>query len=203
MRNDPVVVALVTRAAVGDEGAWNEIVERYTPLIWSICVRHRLGREESSDVNQTVWLLLVEKIGTLRQPAALPGWLATTTQHECLRLLRSARRHEHTELPPEDQLAPDSGAAMIDEELLAAERGAAIRAAFVELPRGCRELLSMLVSDPPCTYTEIGARLGVQVGSVGPMRGRCLDRLRRSPHVAFYVGDESGTEVRQPGGERR
>jgi RNA polymerase sigma factor (sigma-70 family) len=203
MRNDPVVVALVIRAADGDEGAWNEIVERYSPLIWAICVRHQLGREESSDVNQTVWLLLVEKIGTLRQPAALPGWLATTTQHECLRVLRAARRHEHTELPPEGQLAPDSGTAMIDADLLAAERGAAIRTAFSELPRGCRELLSMLVSEPPSTYAEVSARLGVQIGSVGPMRGRCLERLRRSSHMAFLVEGESDTEARQPGGERR
>jgi len=203
MLNDPVVVALVTRAAAGDEGAWNEIVERYTPLIWSICVRHQLGRDESGDVNQTVWLLLVENIGTLRQPAALPGWLATTTQRECLRVLRVARRDEHTGLPPEDRLAPVFGAEMIDEQLLAAERGAAIRAAFAELPRGCRELLSMLVSDPPCAYAEISARLGVPMGSIGPMRGRCLDRLRRSRQVAFLVGDASGTEVPQPGGERR
>jgi RNA polymerase sigma factor (sigma-70 family) len=203
MRDDPMVVALVTRAAAGDEGAWNEIVERYTPLIWSICVRHHLGREESSDVNQTVWLLLVEKIGTLRQPAALPGWLATTTQHECLRALRAVRRHEHMGLPSEDQLAPDSGAAMIDEELLAAERGAAIRAAFAELPRGCRELLSMLVSDPPSAYADISARLGVRLGSIGPMRGRCLDRLRRSPQMAFLVGGEREADVRQPGGEHR
>jgi RNA polymerase sigma factor (sigma-70 family) len=196
MRDDPVVVALVTRAAAGDGSAWNEIVDRYAPLIWSICARHQLDREEAGDVNQTVWLLLVEKIGTLREPAALPGWLATTTQRECLRVLREARRYGHAQLPPDDTLLPDdrlppgAGASMIDEELLAAERGAAVRAAFAELPRGCRELLSMLVSDPPCAYAEISARLGVRVGSIGAMRGRCLDRLRRSPHVSFLLQTE-------------
>lgn len=185
MRDDPVVVGLVTRAAAGDAVAWNQIVDRYAPLIWSICARHQLDREEAGDVNQTVWLLLVEKIGTLREPAALPGWLATTTARECLRVIREARRHDHAELPPDDTLPPGAGAAMIDEELLAAERGAAIRAAFSELPRGCRELLSMLVSDPPYAYTEISARLGMAVGSIGAMRARCLDRLRRSAHLAF------------------
>ena len=105
--------------------------------MWSICVWYRLGREETDDVGQTVWLLLVEKIGNLREPAALPGWLATTTQRECLRVLRAARRHGHKELPREDQMPPDPDATMIEEELLAAERGAAIRAAFAELPSCC------------------------------------------------------------------
>lgn len=184
MRDDPVVIALVNRAAAGDEGAWNEIVDRYAPLVWSICSRYQLGHEEAHDVGQTVWLLLVEKIGGLREPAALPGWLATTTQRECFRVLRVERRHEHTELPAEDQMPPDPDATMIEEEVLAAERGAAFRAAFDTLPSGCRALLSLLASDPPPGYAEISATLGVAVGSIGPMRARCLDRLRRSPQVA-------------------
>jgi RNA polymerase sigma factor (sigma-70 family) len=192
MRDDPVVIALVDRAAVGDEGAWNEIVDRYAPLVWSICSRYQLGHEEAHDVGQTVWLLLVEKIGGLREPAALPGWLATTTQRECFRVLRVERRHEHTELPPEDQMPPDPDAAMIEEQVLAAERGAAFRAAFDTLPSGCRALLSLLASDPPLGYAEISAALGVAVGSIGPMRARCLDRLRRSPLVASLADDTAG-----------
>src|ERR1700722_1141788 len=184
MRDDPVVIALVDRAAAGDEGAWNEIVDRYAPLVWSICTRYQLGHEEAHDVGQTVWLLLVEKIGGLREPAALPGWLATTTQRECFRVLRVERRHEHTELPAVDQMPPDPDATMIEEEVLAGGRGAAFRAAFDTLPSGCRALLSLLASDPPPGYAEISATLGVAVGSIGPMRARCLDRLRRSPQVA-------------------
>ena len=184
MRDDPVVIALVDRAAAGDESAWNEIVDRYAPLVWSICTRYQLGHEEAHDVGQTVWLLLVEKIGGLREPAALPGWLATTTQRECFRVLRVERRHEHTELPSEDQMPPDPDATMIEEEVLAAERGAAFRAAFDTLPSGCRALLSLLASDPPPGYAEISETLGVAVGSIGPMRARCLDRLRRSPQIA-------------------
>ena len=192
MRDDPVVIALVNRAAAGDEGAWNEIVDRYAPLVWSICSRYQLGHEEAHDVGQTVWLLLVEKIGGLREPAALPGWLATTTQRECFRVLRVERRHEHTELPAEDQMPPDPDATMIEEEVLAAERGAAFRAAFDTLPSGCRALLSLLASDPPPGYAEISATLGVAVGSIGPMRARCLDRLRRSPQVASLADHTAG-----------
>src|SRR5215472_6694985 len=81
----------------------------------------------------SVWLLLVERIGMLREPAALPGWLATTTQRECLRVLRTSRRHDHAELPDE-QLSLDHDTEMIEEELLSAERDVAVRAAFAELP---------------------------------------------------------------------
>lgn len=94
MWNDPAVVDLVHRARDGDQTGWDELVERYAPLLWSICRRYRLSMEDSQDVGQSVWLHLVEHLSTLREPAALPGWIATTTQRECLRLLRRERRTE-------------------------------------------------------------------------------------------------------------
>src|SRR5262245_61931914 len=93
MRDDPSVSGLVLRARIGDQDAWNRLVERYTPMLWSTCRRHRLGPEDAVDVVQRVWLLLVEQLPALREPAALPGWLLTTTRRECLRLLRASRRH--------------------------------------------------------------------------------------------------------------
>ena len=200
MRDDPLVIAMVNRAAAGDQGAWNKLVERYSPLVWSICLRYRLDRQDSDDVGQSVWLLLVERIGMLREPAALPGWLATTTQRECLRVLRTSRRHDHAELPDE-QLSLDLDAAMIEEELLAAERDAAVRAAFAELPRSCRELLAMLISDQPHSYEEISAALGMRVGSIGPMRARCLDRLRQSPHIAAIADGARDEQARGKRGD--
>ena len=204
MRNDPMVIALVTRAAAGDQGAWDKIVERYSPLVWSICLRYQLDRHDIDDIGQNVWLLLVERIGQLREPAALPGWLATTTRRECLRVLRAGRRYDHEGLPPDDQMPPDPSAAMIEQEIIVAERDAALRAAFAELPQPCRDLLSMLMSDPSPAYAEISARLGMAVGSIGPTRARCLERLRRSPHLAAVLGDQAGDdiEVKEPRGEQ-
>jgi RNA polymerase sigma factor (sigma-70 family) len=202
MRDDPLVIAMVSRAAAGDQVAWNDIVERYSPLVWSICLRCGLDRQDSDDVGQSVWLLLVERIGMLREPAALPGWLATTTQRECLRVLRTSRRHDHAELP-DDQLPSDLDAAMVEEEILAAERDAAVRAAFAELPRSCRELLAMLVADQPHSYEDISATLGMRVGSIGPMRARCLDRLRQSPHIAAIADGARDKQARGERGDRR
>src|ERR1039457_726517 len=92
MRDDPYVVALVPRAARSDQGAWNELVERYAPLVWPICNRYRLSNHDIEDVGQNVWLLLVKQLGKLREPAALPGWLATTPKRECLRVVTTAQR---------------------------------------------------------------------------------------------------------------
>jgi RNA polymerase sigma factor (sigma-70 family) len=196
MRDDPYVVALVARAAQGDQRAWNEIVERYAPLVWSICARYRLGRHDAEDVGQTVWLLLVEQLGKLRQPAALPGWLATTTQRECLRVVTAARRSEHLGSKLEDTLQREDSST-IEQEVIAAERNAGLRVAFAALPPACRKLLSMLIGDPPRSYAEISAALAIPVGSIGPQRGRCLERLRKSETlIAFGDG-----EITVPGGE--
>lgn len=179
MRDNPTVVALVARASVNDPDAWNEIVERYAPLVWSICARYQLSYQDSEDVGQTVWQTLAEQLVNLREPAALPGWLRTTTYHECLRVVTAARRSEPrgTMLDDTLQFADDTA---IDEEILLAERNAALRAAFAELPPRCQRLLAMLISDPPCSYAEISASLGIPVGSIGPQRARCLERMRKS-----------------------
>jgi RNA polymerase sigma factor (sigma-70 family) len=200
MRDDPAVIALVDRAANGDQGAWDEIVERYAPLVWTICCRYRLSRHDTEDVGQTVWLLLVEQLGRLREPAALPGWLATTTSRECLRLVTATRKSQQVRSGLDDaaQFVDDK---VIDEEILLAERNAMLRAAFAELPPRCQQLLSMLMRDPPRSYGEIHAALGIPVGSIGPQRARCLERMRKSSALVALGDDE--LQVNDPGGEPR
>src|SRR6516165_11691830 len=89
--DDSVVIDLVASARDGDVRAWDALVERYSPLIWSICRRYRLDRADADDVGQSVWLHLVDQLGKIREPAALAGWLATTTRRERGRLVRAAR----------------------------------------------------------------------------------------------------------------
>src|SRR6202789_1112868 len=128
MRDDPSVVALVARAAGSDQDAWNELVERYAPLVWTICTRYRLSSHDIEDVGQNVWLALVEQLGKLREPAALPGWLATTTRRECLRVVTAAQRLG-TRLDEAAEFVDD---VIIDEEIRRAERAARLRGAFPE-----------------------------------------------------------------------
>jgi RNA polymerase sigma factor (sigma-70 family) len=183
----------VIQARNGDKLAWDALVERYAPLIWSICRRYRLGGADTGDVGRSVWVHLVDKLDKLRDPAAFPGWLATTTRRECVRVLRAARADAAGQvLDPES--IPDEQVVTAEQEVLVAERHAALREAFNELPSCCQRLIVLLTEDPPVPSTEIGARLGIAVGSIRPNRGRCLDKLRRHPAIAALINaDTSAT----------
>jgi RNA polymerase sigma factor (sigma-70 family) len=190
MRDNPIVIDLVTRARNGDQRAWDALVERYAPLVWSICRRYQLGDADAEDVSQNVWLRLVDQLSSLRDPAAIPGWLATTTQRECGRAVRAARSPRAAALVPEVENIPGVEIGMAEQELLIAERHAALREAFSHLPPCCRQLIALLIEDPPVPYAQISARLGIPVGGIGPSRGRCLDRLRRHPAIAALIEAE-------------
>lgn len=83
MHVDPSVATLVAGARDGGKQAWDAIVERYAPLIWAICRRYRLDRPNADDVGPSVRPRLADQLAVIRDPAALPGWIATTTRREC------------------------------------------------------------------------------------------------------------------------
>ena len=192
MRDDLPVTDLVTGARNGQKQAWDAVVDRYAPLIWSICRRHGLGRADTEDVGQAVWLHLAGHLGNLREPAALPGWLATTARRECLRVLRAGRPLAAGQVLDAETL-PDDQAGAAEQELLAAERQAALRAAFLDLPPRGQRLIALLLEDPPIPYAEISARLGIPIGSIGPTRRRYLDKMRRHPAIAALIRAEAAT----------
>jgi RNA polymerase sigma factor (sigma-70 family) len=184
---DSVVSDLVARAKGGDRQAWDALVERYAPLIWSICRRHRLGRADADDVAQSVWMRLVDQLDRVRDPAALPGWLATTTRRECVRVLRAVQGPRMTMYALDMESLPDQRAGIAEQDLLTAERHAALREAFGQLPPNGQQLISMLIADPPLPYADISARLGIPVGSIGPNRSRYLNKMRRHPAIAALM----------------
>jgi len=190
-RDDPVVTGLVTRARNGDRQAWDALVDRYAPLVWSVCRRHRLEAADAQDAAQNVWLKLVDHLDSLRDPAALPGWLVTTTRRECGRILRAARRPSDTRQALAAGTIADDHAQATEQDLLAAERHVALREALGQLPPGCQQLLALLICDPALSYAEIAARLGTRVGSIGPSRRRCLDKLRRHPAIAALINADA------------
>ena len=185
MHDDSSTADLVTRAKNGDTQAWDALVERFAPLIWSICRKYRLGRADAEDVGQSVWLHLVNHLGTIRDPAVLGSWLATTTRRECGKVVHAACKLPVGGPPVEDMPAEQTVTA--EDELLRAEREAVLREAVARLPLPCQRLLALLTADPPLPYTEISARLGIPVGSIGPSRRRCLDKLRRDPAIAHLI----------------
>lgn len=183
-------IALWVDAAVkGDQSAWNALVRRFLPLVVSIARRHRLHAADTADVSQTVWLRLVEHLDDLRDPQALPKWIATVTRNECLRVIRSGSRttplDDTIETPPR---VPDAD---IDEPLLRHERGRVLREAFATLSDRCRTLLALMMTDPPTSYADISVRTGMRIGSIGPTRIRCLAKLRATPVLQRFI-EEGG-----------
>ena len=189
--DDSGLTDVVARARRGDTQAWNALVEGYTPLISSICRRHRLGQADAEDVSQSVWLRVVAQLDKIREPAALAGWLATTTRRECGRLVRAARGPRATVYALDAETMADEQSDTAEQQVLAAERHAALREAYTSLPTECQRLVSMLTADPPVPYAEISARLAMPVGSIGPTRSRCLDRMRRYPAIAALINATS------------
>ncbi len=178
---------LVRRAADGDELAWNLLVDRFTNLLWSIGRAYRLDTGAAADVIQTTWLRLLENLDTIRDPETLAGWLATTARRECLATLRRSGR-EAPEWSDEAMLeVPDEGAPPVDHHLLLAERDAALWQSFGGLSARCQTLLRVLMSVERTSYAEISTALGLPIGSIGPTRMRCLDRLRELLAASGYA----------------
>jgi RNA polymerase sigma factor (sigma-70 family) len=174
---DPSEVAgCVRRAAAGDEHAWDAIVESFSGLVWTVANGHRLGAADTAEVMQTTWLRLLENLDRIREPERLGGWLATTARRESLRTLRLRGR----ELPTDDETG--SGAVGTEpspeQTALDHDRDRRLWAAFAQLPDRCRQLLHLvIVVQPP--YSEVAEAMGMPIGSIGPTRQRCLERLRR------------------------
>lgn len=171
------LIDLVNAARAGDKEAWEALVDRFLPLVTAVIAKHRLRGADADDVNQTVWLRVVERLDDLREPLALPGWLAAIARNESLRVIRLRGR----DTPADPQWAPwerpDQGPEL-DHDLIREERAIALREAMLELAPQRRELLRLLMVDPPMSYDQISVMLGIPKGSIGPTRSRILDKLR-------------------------
>jgi RNA polymerase sigma factor (sigma-70 family) len=190
MRDHLSLTDPLTRARNGDTQAWDALVDRYPPLIWSICHRYQLA---DADAGRGVRAQPAGQLDAIRDPAALPGWLATTTGRECGRILRSAQGTHDAALAPDAETAPGDHATAAGQELLMAERHMALREAFAHLPPCCQQLIILLTRNPPMSYAEVSATLGIPARSIGPTRRRCLDKLRRYPAIAALISADPQT----------
>jgi RNA polymerase sigma factor (sigma-70 family) len=176
---------LVAAAARGEQAAWDTLVDRYASLVWAVTRAHRLDRPDAADVVQTVWLRLLEHLDRLREPAALAGWLRTTTRRECLRVQRRRER----EVPDPFVLdgTPSDARDTPEIALLDDERDRQVWTALQQLSERCRTLLRVISADPDASYAQVSAAAGMPVGSIGPSRARCLEQLRRGLVASGYL----------------
>jgi RNA polymerase sigma factor (sigma-70 family) len=171
---------LIAACIQGRAQAWDTLVERYKRLVYSIALRAGLEQEDAADVFQTVFAVLVQNLRNLREPQGLAAWLITTTKRTSWNILRKRRR----EVPDSDQVASTLATA---EQWLADETGqearwadqALVREALERLGGRCKKLLWLLYYDnQQPSYDVISRRLEIPVGSIGPTRARCLQKMR-------------------------
>jgi RNA polymerase sigma factor (sigma-70 family) len=175
---------LVGRARDGDQEAWTVLVNRVKNLVWKTVNGFRLGRGDAEDAFAATFFRLAEHIDTIRDPERLPGWVATTARNESLAILRRNKRVVALD-PTDAWVAGDHADGVVDGELKQA-----IRESFELLSEACRELLRLLTADPPLSYEEVAAVLDMPMGSIGPNRQRCLERLRSNRPMRPFI---SGT----------
>lgn len=163
--------ALIDRCRSGDFGAWNELVTRYERLVYAIPIREGLGTEDAAEVSQAAFETLVQSLDRIRDPERLGHWLMTVTRRLTWRRRRERRDEVSVEVSGLESAAPAT-----DPDW---ERTVDIYETVLELDDPCRSLIFGLFFDPAePSYDELARVLGMAVGSIGPLRGRCLSRLR-------------------------
>lgn len=167
---------LLERVIAGDERAWNEVVDRFAGLVWSIARSYRLSSAATDDVVQTVWLRLAEHCTKIRQPERLASWLATTTRNEALRVIRGNARLT-PQAAMEDHVEPTTPS--VEERVSDDVTLHAVLTAFAKLTPGDQQLMRLLCTVPPLDYQTIAEMIGRPIGSIGPTRARCLERLKK------------------------
>lgn len=170
---------LVDSCLAGDQESWNRIVDRYTPLIWAIARGHRLSAADCEDVSQTTWMRVIQHLGKLREPEKLAHWISVSARRESLKHIQKAGRSTPVE-GPEVFDRPQPSANQPEESALKQELRDEVLLAYCSLSPKCQALLGLLVAEPPMSYDEVSATLGMARGSVGPIRGRCLKHLERA-----------------------
>ncbi len=170
---------LVEKCLAGEEDAWAALIERYQQLIYSIPYRYGATPEEAADVFQAVCVDLLSELPKLRETAALKSWLATLTSHRCFhwKKRKKAKDADSLEDLAAEPVAETDTVAQIIEQ---AETSQAVRDAIRRLSERCARMVQMLFfDDPPLPYKEVAQKLGLAIGSIGFIRGRCLEKLRR------------------------
>jgi RNA polymerase sigma factor (sigma-70 family) len=170
---------LVLACRQGDAVAWEQLVARYERLIYTIALRSGLDDEEAVDVLQHVFAQLVEHLQEIEEPARIRAWFRTTTRYEAWRIRRRERILGTTISTDDNEITLPDKAPLPDEVLLRLEEQHNLRTALAALDERCRRMLMAMFFDPDSpSYTQIATELGIPEGSIGPTRGRCLQKLR-------------------------
>jgi RNA polymerase sigma factor (sigma-70 family) len=162
----------------GERRAWERVMDEYQRLVFSIPRSYGLSREDAADVSQLTFTILIQSLDSLTEESNLKAWLATVARRHTWRVMEKGRRERPGR---EDDLA-DTPWLLGDEK--PSERWELIDwldQGLAKISEPCRRLLKALYldEDEP-SYADISERLDMPIGSIGPTRARCLQRLRAS-----------------------
>lgn len=158
-----------------DADAWKNLVSRYSPLVYSVARRAGLTSYDAEDCAQITWITLYRNRRKIRDPQKLPAWLIKTTHRHAMRMMRNHYRNRIDITADSEKPSP----IIPEEELLKIERFDALIHALEQMDERCRKILSSLFLSPKeLTYESIAKSVGIAPNSLGPIRGRCLKRLR-------------------------
>jgi RNA polymerase sigma factor (sigma-70 family) len=164
------------RWTAGDAVALDELVRAMTPVLWHVVRAYRLTTELAEDVVQTTWLSLVRSRASIQEPAAVGGWLTTTARREAWKVAKANGRGIPVEDDELSRRLPDEDSA--EAEVVRRDGDERLWGAVERLSERCQALLRIVAFEHRPDYTTIAANLGMPVGSIGPTRGRCLQKLR-------------------------
>ena len=167
---------LLDAARGGSEDALGQITAELSPVLWHVARAAGLGTDDAEDVVQTVWERLLSHLADIRVPQALVSWLVVTAKHEAWRMRSYGRR----QLPADQEWLtelPDHTVST-EQQIVLDEQQRALWRAVGKLSAQCQELLRIVAFVPRPDYQAVSAALGMPVGSIGPTRGRCLEKIR-------------------------
>ena len=171
---------LVAGCLDGKQEAWSDLLDKYKNLIFSIPMRYGFSREEAADIFQAVCLELIQQLGKVREPNALPKWLIQVTSHKCFHAKRQNQRLVYTD-DEENSIPEASVPASAERNIRELEEERLLREAMNELSPRCQQLVGMLFfEESKRPYQQVAKSLGLATGSIGLLRQKCLDRLRKS-----------------------
>jgi len=173
---------LVEACLAGEPRAWEALVRRHERLVYAVARSYRLEGDDLADVFQEVFAALVRGLPRLQEPRTLVRWLSSTTERIArATALRTRRERAISPTVEPGVLAEVPGPEALEADLEALEQQALLRLALESLATRCRDLIQALYYEEPApAYAEISRRLGIPVGSIGPTRSRCFERLRES-----------------------
>jgi len=164
------------RWRAGEEPALDDLVRTMSPVLWHVVRATGLDREAAEDVIQNTWLTLVRSADSVRDAQAITRWLCTAARREAWRVSKSAGRTRPVEDEALDARLPAHSSP--ESEVVSNDEKTLLWQALGRLPERCQKLLRIVAWEPRPDYSSVADTLDMPIGSIGPTRRRCLDKLR-------------------------